>query len=131
MFALILRVYSYLYHLVLCLFSMGVAVVAMSSPSTLNLSMLPWSGSDLTTWLLWGGLAGLISIILAVTGVFRFLFPLWALVVLVLMVQGFLIKPYTFEGKASFYNVLWILAGALLAFLASLTLFRSTRKRRG
>ena len=131
MFALILRVYSYLYHLVLCLFLMGVAVVAMSSPSMLNLSMLPWSGSDLNTWLLWGGLAGLISIVLAVTGVFRFLFPLWALVVLVMMVQGFLIKPYTFEGKASFYNVLWILAGALLAFLGSLTLFRSPRKRRG
>jgi hypothetical protein len=128
---MLLRVYSYLYHLVLCLFLMGVAVVAITSPSKLNLTMLPWSGSDLTTWLLWGGLAGLISIILAVTGVFRFLFPLWTLAVLLLMVQGFLIKPYTFEDKTSFYNVLWILAGALLAFLASLTLFRSTRSRRG
>lgn len=131
LFAMILRAYSYLYHLVLCLFLIGVAVVAMSSPSTLKMSMLPWSGSDLTTWLLWGGLAGIISIILAITGVFRFLFPLWTLVVVVMMIQGFLIKPYTFEDKASFYNILWLLAGAALAFLASLTLLRSPRRRRG
>ena len=64
--------------------------------------MLPWSGSDLATWLLWGSLAGILSIILAITGVFRFLFPIWALAVLVMMVQGFLLKPYTFEGKPDF-----------------------------
>ncbi len=44
---MILRVYSYLYHLVLCLFLMGVASLAISSPSKLNLAMLPWTGSDL------------------------------------------------------------------------------------
>ena len=122
---MILRVYSYLYHLVLCLFLMGVASLAISSPSKLNLAMLPWRARIWTTWLLWGGLAGLISIILAITGVFRFLFPLWTLAVLILMVQGFLIKSYTFEDETSFYRVLWMIAGAALAFLASLTLFRS------
>ena len=66
---------------------------------------------------MWGSFVGLISIILAITGVFRFLFPMWALVVLVLMVQGFLLKPYTFEGKPDFYSVLWLIAGRLLAFL--------------
>jgi len=130
LFAMILRVYSYLYHFVLCLFLMGVAALAISSPSILNLAMLPWSGSDLKTWLLWGGLAGLISIILAITGVFRFLFPLWTLTVVILMVQGFLIKPYIFEDETSFYRVLWMIAGAALAFLASLTLFRPTRSHR-
>ena len=44
-------------------------------------------------------MAGFLSIILAITGTFRFLFPIWALIVLVLMFQGFLLKPYTFEGK--------------------------------
>ena len=82
-------------------------------------------GSELTTWLLWGSIVGLLSIVLAITGVFRFLFPLWTLIVLVLMFQGFLVKPYTFEGKPAFYNTLWLIAGAALAFLASLTLFRS------
>ena len=127
---MILRVYSYLFHLVLCLFLLGVSIVAMTSPSTLKLSMLPWSGADLTTWLLWGSLAGILSVILAITGVFRFLFPIWALVVLVLMFQGFILKPYTFEGKPDFYNVLLLIGGALLAFLASLTLLGARRSRR-
>lgn len=130
MFALILRVYSYLYHLILSLFLIGLAIVAMNSSSTLSLEMLPWSGSSLTSWLLWGGLAGILSIVLAVTGVFRFLFPVWALVVLVMMVRGFIIKPYTFEGKPDFVSVLWLIAGALLAFVASLTLLRARRSRR-
>jgi hypothetical protein len=123
-------VYSYLYHLVLCLFLLGIAVVAMSTSNTLKLTMLPWTGAELTTWLLWGSLAGLVSLILAVTGKFRFLFPLWTFIVLVLMVQGFLVKPYTFEGSTAFYNVLAIIAGALIAFLASLTLLKSRRTRR-
>jgi hypothetical protein len=105
-------------------------MVAMSTSNTLKLTMLPWTGADLTSWLLWGSLAGLISLVLAVTGVFRFLFPLWTLTVFVLMVRGFILKPYTFEGKLAFYNVLWLLAGALIAFLASLTLLRAGRPRR-
>jgi hypothetical protein len=130
LFAMILRVYSYLYHLVLCLFLLGISVVAMSTSNTLKLSMLPWTGAELTTWLLWGSLAGLISIILAVTGTFRFLFPLWTLIVFVLMFRGFILRPYTFEGKLAFYNVMWILGGAFVAFLASLTLLRGVRTRR-
>lgn len=127
---MILRVYSYLYHLVLCLFLLGISVVAMSTSNTLKLNMLPWTGSDLTTWLLWGSLAGLISLVLAITGIFRFLFPLWTLVVFGFMVWGFLLRPYTFEGRLAFYNVLWLIAGALVAFLASLTLLRAGRTRR-
>jgi len=102
----------------------------MNSSSTLNLEMLPWSGSDLVSWLLWGSLAGILSIILAITGIFRFLFPIWALAVLVIMIRGFLLKPYTFEGKPDFVSVLWLIGGACLAFLASLTLLRARRSRR-
>src|SRR4051794_1731553 len=127
---MILRVYSYLYHLVLCLFLLGLSIVASGSSTTVSLPMLPWSGSELKTWLLWGSLAGLVSIVLAITGMFRWLFPLWTLLVLVLMFQGFMVKPYTFEGKPAFYSTLWLIGGALLAFVASLTLFRSSRRRR-
>ena len=130
MFAMMLRVYSYLYHLVLCLFLLGISVVALSTSTTLKLTMLPWTGSDLTGWLLWGSLFGLVSLILAVSGIFRFLFPLWSLAVLVLMVRGFLLSGYSFEGTSDFYNALWLIAGSLLAFLASLTLFRPGRSRK-
>lgn len=130
MFATILRVFSYLYHLILCLFLLGLSIVATSSSNTLRLSMLPWSGATLSSWLLWGSIAGILAIILAVTGIFRFLFPLWTFAVLVLMVRGFFLGGYTYEGKDAFYSTLWLVAGALLAFVASLTLFRPARKRR-
>jgi hypothetical protein len=127
---MILRAYSYLYHLVLCLFLIGISVVAMTSSNVLSLPMLPWKGADLTTWLFWGSLAGLLSIVLAVTGIFRFLFPIWAAAVLFYMVRGYLVLPYTFAGETEFYSTLWMIGGAFLAFLASLTLLRASRPRR-
>ncbi len=130
MIAKILRVYSYLYHLILCLFLLGMSVIAMRSTGRLKLDALPWTGDDLVQWMLWGSLAGILSIILAVTGIFRYLFPVWALVVLVMLIRGYLLQPYTFAGKDPFYQTLWLIGGALLAFLASMTLFRSKRKRR-
>lgn len=124
-----LRLYSYLYHLVLALFLLGLSTVALISSNQLRLPMLPWSGAELNHWLFWGSLFGIVSIVLAVTGVFRYLFPLWSLTVLALMVRGFLIVPYPFPSRDSFYFALWLMAGALLAFLASLTLFRLRPRR--
>jgi hypothetical protein len=124
------RLYSYVYHLLLALFLLGVAVIAMTSSNTLRLPMLPWTGPELTQWLLWGSIAGLLSIVLAVTGIFRYLFPIWALIVLVIMVRGFLGARYPFPGPDAFRSALWLIAGAALAFLASLTLFRFRRVRR-
>src|SRR4051794_19749581 len=129
--ATLLRLYSYLYHFVLALILLGVSGVALASNvHTLNLAMFPWKGDELIRWLFFGSIAGLITLALAVTGIFRFLFPIWTLVVLVMMVRGFLISPYTFTGKDEFYTVLALIAGAFVAFLSSLTLFRSQRRRR-
>ncbi|HET8546411.1 MAG TPA: hypothetical protein VFL57_00325 [Bryobacteraceae bacterium] len=130
MLAAVLRVYSYLYHLVLSLFLLGISGIVLASGNhNLQMPMLPWEGDRLTQWLFWGSVFGLLSAILAVTGVFRYLFPLWALVVLVIMVRGFLLGPYRFGGPDSFYRALTLIFGALLAFLASLTVFRARRRR--
>ena len=125
-----LRLYSYLYHTVLALFLLALSSVALISSNQLKLPMLPWSGPDLNYWLLWGSLLGILSVILAVTGIFRYLFPVWCLVVLGLMVRGYILTPYPFASKDAFYSSLWIIAGAFLAFLASLTLLRFGRPRR-
>ena len=129
MIAKILRVYSYLYHFILCVFLLGLAIIAMMSTGTLRLEVLPWNGDDLVQWLLWGSLAGLLSIILAVSGIFRYLFPIWTLLVLVMLIRGYLLQPYTFAGREPFYQTLWLIGGALVAFLASMTLFRRSKKR--
>ena len=129
--ATLLRLYSYLYHFVLALILLGISGVALASNvHTLNLAMFPWKGDELIHWLFFGSIAGLITIALAVTGIFRFLFPFWTLLVFVMMARGFLILPYTFTGKDEFYTVLALIAGAFVAFLGSLTLFRSKRRRR-
>jgi hypothetical protein len=127
--ATILRLYSYVYHFVLSLLLLGISGIAIASNvHTLNLAMLPWKGDELIHYVFYGSIAGLISIILAVTGIFRYLFPIWTLIIFVLMVRGFLISPYTFTGKDQFYSILALIAGAFLAFLGSLTVFKKKRR---
>ena len=124
-----LRAYSYIYHVVLALFLLGLATIALLSSNTLKLPILPWTGEAATQWLLWGSIFGLLSVVLAVTGIFRYLFPIWALAVLVILVRGYLLQPIPFAGKDDFQTAMLITAGALLAFLASLTLFTLRPKR--
>ena len=124
-----LRAYSYIYHAVLALFLLGIATVALLSSNTLKIPILPWTGAAATQWLLWGSIFGLLSVVLAVTGIFRYLFPLWALAVLVLLIRGYILQPIPFSGPSDFQMAMLLTGGALLAFLASLTLFTLRPKR--
>ena len=121
---LLFRLYAYLYHLILCLFLLGIGVVAYSGGKALNLGMLPWEGDRLTESLIGLGIIGLICIFGAITGWFRWLFPLWTLVVFVMMVRGFFLTPYTFSSDDEFKQAVCLTLGAFVAFLASLTLLR-------
>lgn len=122
----LLRVFAYLYHLALSLLMLALGGVAvLSGEENLKLDMAPWHGRQLNEWLLGLGLVGLLSVILAMTGKFRYLLPLWALAMFVMLVRGlFLSAAFTFAGPDDFRNGLWITGGALLAFFGSLTLFR-------
>ena len=90
--------------------------------------MLPWEGEKLTQAVTAMGVIGLICIFGAMTGLFRWIFPIWTLVILVLMVRGFFLGSYTFSGADQLKLFIWLTVGALIAFLASLTLF--TKRRR-
>ena len=130
MVARIFRLFSYLYHLAFAFFLFGISVISLSSSNSLHMPFLPWTGQVLTQTLLWGSLLAIISIVLAVTGKFRFLFPFWTLAFLVVMVRGFFLQSYAFESREEFNRILWLTFGAAVAFLASLTLFRPRRPRR-
>jgi hypothetical protein len=126
-----MRVYSYIYHLILALLMVAVSVIVWTGGSNnLRLGMLPWTGQSLTRALLWGGIIALLCIFLAITGWLRFLFPIWALVVLVMMIRGYLLGSYSFQSRSEFEWVVVLILGALLAFFGSLTVFRSSRPRR-
>lgn len=126
---LILRLYSYLYHLVLCLICLAIGTVtAIGGLHTLNLPMLPWKGVELTHYLLLLSIFGLLCTLLAATGIFRWLFPGWCVFVAWMMIKGFILGPFVYSGEDHFRSVLWLIAGALGALLSSLQLFKSKQQ---
>jgi hypothetical protein len=126
----LLRVYSYLFHLLLSLFLLGIAlVVLIEGQHNLKLDMLPWAGAALTRAVLLLGLAGLLCLGLAILGKVRWLFPLWTLIALALMIRGFFLSGYSFSGESHFRLIVWATVGALLAVLGSLSLFGRKSRR--
>jgi hypothetical protein len=120
----LLRIFAYLYHLILSLFLLGLGIVVWSGgENNLKLGMLPWEGAALTKAIVILGAVGLLCVLSAILGKFRWLLVLWSLFVLVMMFRGFFLSSYSFPGEGQFKFAVWLTAGALIAFLASLTLF--------
>jgi hypothetical protein len=127
---MLLRIYSYLYEVVVSLSVLGMALATIPSRgSGLNLGMLPWTGRTLVHWLLVIGLVGLLSVLLALIGKMRFLFLLFSLAVFVLMVRGYFLGTYAFSGKDEFRMAIWITLGALLAIFGAWSQFRRKKRR--
>ena len=115
----LVRLFSYLFHLVLTLFLLAVAVLAMASPMvSLRLDMLPWTGATLARWLLFGAPFGLASVLLAMAGKLRWLFWIWALAVLVFLLRGYIFNYYRFTPAGAELAAL-LLAGSLVAFVGA------------
>lgn len=123
---MIVKIYSYLYHLVLALLLAALATVAFATGlHNLRLEMLPWTGTALSWWLLSLGLAGVLCTALAVKGVLRAAFLVWTVAVLALMIRGFFFSPYRFAGWQGFWMILLLVFGALVAVLGGWLQFRS------
>jgi hypothetical protein len=125
----LLRLYSYLFHLLLCLFLLGIAFVAITGHQNLNLAMLPFSPQHTLRTVLLLAMAGLLSITLSISRVLKLLFPVWAALVLYWLCYGFLVSPYTFPNAAAFQNALWLIAGAVLALIGALWTLKPRRGR--
>ena len=115
----LMRVFSYLFHLLLTLFLLAISCVALSSGQPLQLEMLPWQGQTLTWWLLGAALVGLASVILAICRKWRPLFFLWSLAVLAMLARGFFFSHYYFAGPPEFRGALYLTAGALVAVVGA------------
>ena len=125
----LLRLYSYLFHLLLCLFLLGVASIAGSSHQSLNLEMLPFAPEHMVRTILVLAIVGLIATVLAMTRVFKILFPVWAALVLYWLFRGFFLSGYSFPGAGAFKSALWLILGALLALVGALWTLRPRRGR--
>lgn len=121
--------FSYLFEGLLALFLMALAGLALAYGSPLHLEMLPWSGSTLNYVLLFGGLCGLLLVVLAILGKLRPLFFFWTLVVLVVMIKGYVFGSYRFD-PASAKIPGFLMIGALLAMVGGwMQMFRPSERR--
>jgi hypothetical protein len=124
----LLRLFAYGFHFALALFLAGMGIVALTSGHSLTLPMLPWQGTSLTGESLILGVVGILCVGLAVTGIARWLFPLWTLFALIMMLRGFFLTTYAFSSQSEFRTAVWLAIGAFVAFLGSLSLFRRRRR---
>ncbi len=117
----LLRVYAWLFGLGLSLCALALSLVALASgTNNLKVPMFSFEGARVTWWLLGLGLAGLVAVLLSVTGIFRWLLPLWMIVAFLLLFRGYFAGPYTFAGAAGFGAAAFLTFGALLGFACSL-----------
>jgi hypothetical protein len=124
-----IRWFSFVFHAVLILFFLAISLVAWFSRQPLRLAMLPWTGEDLTYWLLYGSLAGMVILVLAMRRTWPVLFLAWTLVVLEMVVHGYFIGPYSFAGREEFSRALYLTAGALLAVIGAWFQVRRPRSK--
>jgi len=121
----LIRIYSLLFHLLIALFMLGLAVVGYtSSGAGLALGMAPWTGKELVGSLVALGLGGLLFVILAFNGAQRFLYMVWTLVILYLLVNGYFLTSYRFASPDEFQFAIYLCLAALLAFVGGFLLFR-------
>ena len=127
--AWLLRIFCYLFHMILSLALIALGLVAVRSDvHDMKIETLPWQGTELNHLLIILGAAGLLSVLLAVTDHLRLLLPLWAIFVLVMLVRGVFLSPtVTFSGHEDFHNWLLLVGGAGLAVVGSFTLFGQRR----
>lgn len=118
---LLMRGYANSYVALLSAFFIGIAFLASEANTKIvNLPMFPWEGKDLIQWLFGIGGFSILSVFLNVTGLFRYLLPVAALVWAVLLFRGYFWLPYSHGGDEPFYWAVALTAGAFGAFLCAL-----------
>ena len=126
----IVRYFSYLFHLLLVFFLIGVSGLALASGTpSLNLKMLPWSGTTVNYAVFFGAIVGLLVVLLAIRGTLRVLFLVWSLLVFVLLFKGYILSGYKF-ATGEFKTAAYLLVGSLIAVAGAWFQFRRTARPR-
>jgi len=122
---------SYVFHGLLCLISFAVSGLAMAAGAqTLQLGMLPLTGSTLLYAVFFGALLGLVTVILAIQGRLRPLFFVWSLLVTILLLKGYIFSGYHFS-PGEFSTAMYLIVGSMIALIGSwVQMGREARARR-
>jgi uncharacterized membrane protein len=126
-----LSFFSYVFHGLLCLILIVLSFVAMiAGAQTLQLGMLPWTGSTLLYALFFGALAGMATVLLAIKGTWRPLFFVWSLVVVLLLVKGYVFSGYHFS-PGEYRTAGFLMVGSAIAVVGAwVRMGRTTGARR-
>ena len=121
---------SYSFHGLLCLILFAMSCLAIAAGAqTLQLGMLPWTGSTLLYTLLAGSLVGLATVILTVRGHWRPLFFVWSLAVTLLLLKGYIFSGYRFV-PGEFRTAAYLIVGSVVALIGSwVAMFQKARAR--
>jgi hypothetical protein len=132
MLALILRVYSAAYHLLLGGFLLLLGVFCLvTGTRDLNMTMLPlFKGPWIMAWVLALGCAGVLCAALALLGKSRVLLFAWSVVAFLVMVHGFFIGPHIFRGAAEAQGAGWLCLGAFIAIFGAWLGWKKAPERR-
>lgn len=114
--------FALFFHLLFCVMAVGLGALAIGfGPQSMHLAMFPWTGATLAHVLLFGGVFGLLLVLLAARGKLRFLFLFWSLAVASVLLNHLVFSSYRFapgEWRPAFYLVL----SAWLAVLGAIFL---------
>lgn len=121
-FLAFLRVFSYIFEVILCLMGLLLCVFGLALKLPLHIGWLPWSPDHLLGWVFGLSLIGLAAVGLAATEKTRALLILFSVVVVYVLLRGiFLNTQYAFSGPADAKNALLLVMGAVVAFAGSLS----------
>ncbi len=122
---LLLRLFSFIFHLPLALFLFALGVFGvLDSAWRMSIDFLPWSGKTLVYALLGIGLLGLVSIYMAARGKMKFIFALYSLLAFVLIVNAVFFSTHRYPDVASFRWAVGFAAGGFGAFMGALVHLR-------
>lgn len=126
-----MRAYSYLFHILLALFLIALALLDFSNGvHNLNLRMMPWKGATLAYAVLAMGIVGFLATVLAWKGLLRLFFFVWALFVAGFMIKGYIFSAYIFAGAADFWRTMAFIFAALIAAAGAYLIWRQQPARR-
>jgi hypothetical protein len=117
--AAVLRVYSFVFHLALSAFLLGLAGIAYRTDQPVSLGSLPFFQENAVRDTLILGLLGLTFTLLALTRSFKFLFVVWTLVVVYVMAKVFFLGPYAYAAPDKIRGAAWLTFGAVGAFFGA------------
>jgi hypothetical protein len=125
--AFVLRVYSFVFHLTLSTFLLGVTLLDYRSHQTINLDILPFTNDNLLRDTLLLSLAGIGCTLLALSARFKFVFVVWTIVAWYLMLKWFFLTGYIFDDARQSRGAVWLSFGALGAFFGAAWAMKSRR----